>query len=117
LGYALDSADVATVFFFFFFFFFFTILTDQLRRAQCPAGQPAAAADHHAPPWCSLVVLPTDYGLMCVLFATVAVPRVFMTLYALLFLGTLVFFIAVSVKWYREISGFGRRPVVSPPVS
>jgi phosphatidylglycerophosphate synthase len=97
-------------------FFFGTILTDQLRRAQGPAGQPAAAADHHAPLWRSLVVLPTDYGLMCLVFATVAFPRVFMTLYALLFLGTFVFLVAVSVKWYREISAFGRRPVAAPPV-
>ncbi len=98
-------------------FFFGTILTDQLRRAQVPAGQPAAAPDAHAPLWRSLVVLPTDYGLMCLVFATVAFPRVFMTLYALLFLGTLVFLIAVSVKWYREISAFGRRPVAAPPIS
>ena len=98
-------------------FFFGTILTDQLRRAQGAAGQPAAAADAHAPLWRSLVVLPTDYGLMCLVFATVASPRVFMTLYALLFLGTFVFLIAVSVKWYREISAFGRRPAAAPPIS
>ena len=98
-------------------FFFGTILTDQLRRAQGPPGQPAAAADHHAPLWRSLVVLPTDYGLMCLVFATVAFPRVFMTLYALLFLGTFVFLVAVCVKWYREISAFGRRPAAAPPVS
>ena len=98
-------------------FFFGTILTDQLRRAQIPAGQPAAAPDHHAPLWRSLLVLPTDYGLMCLVFATVAFPRVFMTLYGLLFLGTFVFLIAVSVKWYREISAFGRRPDAAPPIS
>ncbi len=72
----------------------------------------AAAPDAHAPLWRSLLVLPTDYGLMCLVFATIAFPKVFMTLYALLFLGTFVFLIAVSVKWYREISAFGRRPAV-----
>ena len=98
-------------------FFFGTILTDQLRRAQGPAGQPAAPADYHAPLWRSLVVLPTDYGVMCLVFATIALPRVFMTLYALLFLGTFLFLVAVCVKWYREISAFGRQPAAAPPVS
>jgi hypothetical protein len=97
-------------------FFFGTILTDQLRRAQGPADQPAAPSDAHAPLWRSLVVLPTDYGLMCLVFTTVAFPRVFMTLYGLLFLGTFVFLIAVCVKWYREISAFGRRPAAVPPL-
>jgi hypothetical protein len=98
-------------------FFFGTILTDQLRRAQGPAGKPAAGADAPAPLLRSLLVLPTDYGLMCLVFATVAFPRVFMALYGLLFLGSLVFLMAVSVKWYREISAFGRRPVAAPPIS
>jgi hypothetical protein len=98
-------------------FFFGTILTDQLRRAQGPAGQPAAPADYRAPLWRSLLVLPTDYGVMCLVFATIAFPSVFMSLYALLFLGTFLFLIAVCVKWYREISAFGRRPVADPPIS
>jgi CDP-alcohol phosphatidyltransferase len=91
-------------------FFFGTILTDQLRRAQGPAGQPAASSDHAAPLVRSLLVLPTDYGLMCLVFATMAFPKVFMALYGLLFAGTLIFVIAVLGKWYREISAFGRRP-------
>ena len=100
-------------------FFFGTILTDQLRRAQGVAGQPAAAADHHAPLWRSLVVLPTDYGLLCLVFATMAWPHLFMALYGLLFLGTLLFLVAVLVKWYREISSFGRPAPASatPPAS
>jgi hypothetical protein len=98
-------------------FFFGTILTDQLRRAQGPAGQPAAPSDAHAPLWRSLVVLPTDYGLMCLVFTTMAFPHLFMTLYALLFLGTLLFLVAVSIKWYREISAFGRRPAAASPIS
>jgi hypothetical protein len=91
-------------------FFFGTILTDQLRRAQGPAGKPAASSDHAAPLLRSLLVLPTDYGLMCLVFATMAFPKVFMALYGLLFAGTFIFVVAVLNKWYREIKGFGRAP-------
>ena len=96
-------------------FFFGTMLTDQLRRAEGSPGQPAATADHVAPMLRSLLVLPTDYGLTCLVFVAIGFPRVFLALYGLLFAGTLLFLIAVSVKWYREIGAFGRPPTPGTP--
>lgn len=96
-------------------FFFGTMLTDQLRRAELPPGQPAAKADHAAPMSRSLLVLPTDYGLTCLVFIAIGFPRVFLALYGLLFVGTLLFLFAVSVKWYREISAFAKPPAAGTP--
>ena len=86
-------------------FFFGTILTDFLRRAQ-RASTGEAKVVEAAPLWRSLLVLPTDYGLMCLVFLALGSPRTFLWLYAALFVGTAGFLALVSVKWYREISSF-----------
>lgn len=86
-------------------FFFVQILTDQLRRAH-PRQAPAAADSSRAAVLRSLVVLPTDYGLLCAIFVALAWPAVFTVLYGLLFAGTTLFVLAALPKWYREVAGF-----------
>lgn len=97
-------------------FFFGTILTDQIRRQRLgTGGQDAAPHDQSASALRSLIVLPTDYGLICLLFLTLAAPRWFLFLYGLLLAGTGIFLLAVCMKWYKEISrGPTRGPVGSP---
>lgn len=96
-------------------FFFGTILTDQIRRQRLgTGGQDAVPPDQSASPLRSLVVLPTDYGLICLVFLTLAAPQWFLPLYGLLLAGTALFLMAVSVKWYHEISrGPTRKPLGS----
>lgn len=84
-------------------FFFGTILTDQLRRAH---RVPTVIPVHNASVLRSLAVLPTDYGLLCLVFLTLGTPDLFKWLYGLLFLGTAAFLCAVTVKWYLEIRSF-----------
>jgi phosphatidylserine synthase len=91
-------------------FFFGTILTDQLRRAHRSRGLPLDAEPEPASLLRAFLVVPTDYGLMCLTFLFLSYSDVFMLLYGLLFLGTSLFLAAVCVKWYREITLFDRPP-------
>lgn len=101
----LVFAVVATV------FFFAMTLTDQLRRLH--GGRPTptseAARGAKAPVLNSLLTLPNDYGLLCVVFLTVGLPAVFAPLYALLLAANVVFLAAGLTRWSRELRGYGHR--------
>jgi phosphatidylglycerophosphate synthase len=88
-------------------FFFVQILTDQLRRAH-PQHAPPAADTSRAAVLRSLLVLPTDFGLLCLAFLALAWPAVFIAGYGLLFVGTTLFLAAALPKWYRELTTFTR---------
>lgn len=90
--------------------YFALTLTDQLRRvAAAKAGEAAVATPlvnpgEHAPVLRSLLVLPNDYGLLCVIMLLLAVPSVFVVVYGLLLLANAAYFALGSAKWYREMS-------------
>jgi phosphatidylglycerophosphate synthase len=88
-------------------FFFVQILTDQLRRAH-PSQAPAAAGSSLTAVIRSIMVWPTDYGVLCLIFATLAWQAGFIVLYSLMLAGTVLFLAAALPKWYREVSRFGR---------
>jgi phosphatidylglycerophosphate synthase len=96
-------------------FFFVQILTDQLRRAH-PAQAPAPADASWTAVLRSLIVVPTDYGLLCLVFVLYAWQNGFIVIYTLMLAGTALFMLAALPKWYREAATF--RPVTSDaPVS
>ncbi|XVQ12540.1 CDP-alcohol phosphatidyltransferase family protein [Spirillospora sp. CA-255316] len=97
--------------------FFGMILKDLLARAHRAAtGAPAPPAA--APSTLrSLLVIPTDYGLLCVAFLLLGFPEVFRPLYGLIFLGNLLFLLAASVKWFREVGALDAEPAGSQPGS
>ena len=84
-------------------FFFTMILTDQLRRSLRRQSGMFMASDGSSSTAYSLAVLPTDYGLLCVVLGLVAWPAVFVPLYALLFVANAGFVALALPKWYREI--------------
>jgi phosphatidylglycerophosphate synthase len=95
--------------------FFGMILKDLLARAHraatgTPAPPPAPASTLR-----SLLVIPTDYGFLCVAFLLIGFPEVFRPLYGLFFLGNLLFLLAASVKWFREVGALDRAPVPASP--
>jgi phosphatidylglycerophosphate synthase len=78
--------------------FFAMILNDLLRRAHnatSPNGVKHSAVR-------SILVVPTDYGLLCVAFLTFGFPTVFGAVYALLFAANAAFLALALVKWFRE---------------
>ncbi|WP_047888785.1 CDP-alcohol phosphatidyltransferase family protein [Rhodococcus sp. ARP2] len=86
-------------------FFFVQILTDQLRRAH-PDRAPAPADTSTSATLRSILVIPTDYGVLCGIFVLFAWQSIFAISYALLLIGTALFLCAALPKWYREIRNF-----------
>ncbi|WP_163511508.1 CDP-alcohol phosphatidyltransferase family protein [Fodinicola acaciae] len=87
----LVFACVATV------LFFGMILKDVLRSAPPAAtGRPSVVR--------SLVVVPTDYGLLCLVFLLYGLRPVFLVIYTLLLVANALFLCAAVVKWFRELA-------------
>ena len=77
------------------------ILNDFLRVRDDQRARPAGGGIR------SLLVLPTDYGVLCIAFLLFGVPVVFVPLYGLLFLANAAFALVALPKWFR---GSGRIP-------
>lgn len=88
-------------------YFFSKILTDQLRAAAAPAPPPAAQSGPDAGPppvLASLLVLPLDYGLLCVTFVLLGFHQLFVLAYSALALAGVLLLAAGFAKWYRDLS-------------
>jgi len=84
--------------------FFGMILTDQLRRLHLSITGPIPPGPERPSTLRSLLVIPTDYGLLCLTFLLLAATEVFFAVYTALFLGHLLFLLAALVKWFREVA-------------
>lgn len=81
--------------------FFAMILTDQLRRAH---GVQSVAPTEGRFPWLrSVLVLPTDYGVLCWTFLLLGAPQLFLWVYAAITACTLGFLALALIKWFREV--------------
>lgn len=81
--------------------FFAMILTEQMRRAH---GVVSAAPSEGRGRWLrSVLVLPTDYGILCLTFVLLGAPRVFLGVYTFLVAATAGYLVLAAVKWRREI--------------
>ena len=73
----------------------------QLRRAH---GVQSVAPTEGRFPWLrSVLVLPTDYGVLCWTFLLLGAPLVFLWVYAVITACTLAFLALALVKWFREV--------------
>jgi len=81
--------------------FFGLILIDQLRRRHGATQQPNQRGDSVVK---SLLIAPTDYGVLCLVFLAFGTPSLFIVLYGALLAANLVFLAAAIVKWYREMA-------------
>ncbi len=52
----------------------------------------------------SLLVLPTDYGVLCIAFLLFGAPVVFVPVYGLLFVANAAYALLALPKWFREMS-------------
>lgn len=84
--------------------FFGMILNDQLLRAY-QAGRPAATSVATPSTLRSLLVAPTDYGVLCLSFALLGAPQVFFVVYCVLFAGSLGYLALAAIKWFRVMQG------------
>ena len=81
--------------------FFGLILVDQLRRRH--GGAKANVRGDSVLK--SLLIAPTDYGVLCLVFLTLGWPTLFTTLYGALLAANLLFLLAAIAKWYQEMAG------------
>ncbi|WP_455359765.1 CDP-alcohol phosphatidyltransferase family protein [Streptomyces sp. SYSU K21746] len=80
--------------------FFAGILVEQLKRKQeqeVVLAKPPSALR-------SLLLLPVDHGMLCVLFLFLGSQHLFLGLYCALLVAHALFLAAFLVKWYRELS-------------
>tara|TARA_R110002020_G_scaffold214865_6_gene422053 strand:- start:8932 stop:9669 length:738 start_codon:yes stop_codon:yes gene_type:complete len=80
--------------------FFGMILNDLLKSAR---GATTTAARGGASPARSILLLPTDYGILCLVFFAWGWPSVFWWIYGAMFVANALFLGAASVKWFREM--------------
>lgn len=82
--------------------FFVIILNDHLRRLHpAPAGTPPRATTSSV--LYSLAVLPSDYGVLCIVFALGWWHSGFVVAYAALGLGSAALLMLGLPRWYRQI--------------
>ncbi len=93
-------------------YFFAVLLNEALRashgaptRAQRTSGRPSIAR--------SLVVLPTDYGVLCLVFALLGSAGAFLAGYGFLLVCTTGFLLLALPRWRREMAGLGDRPTAA----
>jgi phosphatidylglycerophosphate synthase len=82
--------------------FFATLLNEAMRakrgtttRATPTAGRPSVLR--------SLLVVPTDFGLLCLLFLLWGLPGAFLPVYAALCAATGAYVAVASVHWFNEM--------------
>lgn len=81
---------------------FFAMILNDLLKARL--RQPVAIEMGGSTPARSLLLLPTDYGILCFAFIFWGLPVVFMTVYGFLALACTGFFLLASVKWFRDMT-------------
>jgi len=83
--------------------FFAMVLTDLLRRSLRGRDGHFMAGDGSSSVLYSLAVVPTDYGLMCLLFALLGWHTGFVVGYSLLAAAMAGFTVLALPKWYLEL--------------
>lgn len=86
--------------------FFAMILNDQMRRR---APEPTGRVEGRPSVLRSLLVAPTDYGVLCLTFALLGSFTAFAAVYAVLFVAHLAFTVAALPKWFREMTALDGR--------
>lgn len=87
---------------------FFATLLNEAMRAQHGVVTRSQPTGYRPSVVRSLIVLPTDYGLLCCVFILFGAPTLFLSVYALLFFAVAAFLALASVTWFREMKRLPR---------
>ena len=82
---------------------FFGTLLNEALRAQHGVATRAQPTTERPGTLRSLIVAPTDYGVLCLAFVLLGAPVVFATAYTALFLATATYLVLALGKWFREM--------------
>ncbi len=80
--------------------FFGMILNDLLKSKR---GVSTSAAVGGGSPIRSILLLPTDYGILCAAFVLWGWTFGFLLLYTVLFACFALFLVAAAIKWFRDM--------------
>lgn len=83
---------------------FFGMILNDLLRGRFTARTGEAVVRTPPSTLRSLLVIPTDYGLLCLLFLLLGAPLVFFGAYTVVFVANAGFLALAAVKWYRDMS-------------
>lgn len=83
---------------------FFGMILNDLLRARLVAKTGRSVERAKPSTLRSLLVIPTDYGVMCLVFVLLGWPTVFFGAYALLFLANAAFLLLALLKWFRDMA-------------
>jgi len=84
--------------------FFGMILVEQLIREHRARNNLPTPPKEGGTPLRTLLKIPTDYGVLCLVFVLLGAPMVFFGAYTLLALGTAGYLVLILRKWYREVA-------------
>lgn len=87
---------------------FFGMILNDLLRARLTAKTGETLTRPKPSTLRSLLVIPTDYGLMCLIFVLLGAPVVFFGVYAVLFACNAAFMALAAVKWFRDMQSLDR---------
>ena len=87
--------------------FFAMILTEQLRRrhSSVPVADGALTRQSSGGWLRAVLVLPMDYGVLCLSFLLLGLVPVFAAVYTLITLATAAFLLLAAAKWFGELRG------------
>lgn len=85
--------------------FFGMILNDLLKDGR---GIPKSMSVGGASAWRSIVLLPTDYGILCAAFILWGWPHLFLGAYVILLSCSTLFLAAAATKWFRDMRRIDR---------
>ena len=81
------------------------ILNDLLKGKK---GVPTSASVGGSTPWRALVLLPTDYGFLCLVFVLWGRGPPFLVGYGIVFAASVAFLTLAALKWYRAMARLDR---------
>ena len=88
--------------------FFGMILNDLLRQRHAAAtGAPVQRGESST--LRSILVIPTDYGFLCLVFLLLGAPSLFFGAYTLFFAANAGFLVLAVMKWFGDMDELGTR--------
>ncbi|MCR8670989.1 CDP-alcohol phosphatidyltransferase family protein [Agrococcus sp. HG114] len=85
---------------------FFAMLLNDLLKGK--VGVPSTHERGSGTPLRSLLLVPTDYGVLCLVFALWGSTTGFLVAYGALALANLLFLVLAATKWFREMQAIDR---------
>lgn len=87
--------------------FFAMILNDQLRAVHAARRGTTHQLRTGSTLFRSILLAPTDYGVLCLVFVTLGAPVVFLAIYTFLFAANAGYFALAARKWFGDMTALG----------